>query len=450
MNLNNLKLTIREKIGYAMGDAAANIAWRPLISFLPIFYTDTFGLPIAASSLLLAICRSTDGVTDVIMGTIADRTNTRWGKFRPWILWTALPFGVLLALTFTTPDLSQSGKLIWAYITYIFLILAYTANNVPYSALMGVMTPNLKERTSISSFRFFGAYGGAAIAVGLIPYLVGYIGKGNDNIGYQKTMYLLAGLLVIFSLITFISTKERVFPPKNQTTNILNDFKDLIRNKPWTIMLIIGFLFVTYNSIKQGIAMYFFSHYIGNSVLGGVYLLSLLITSIFATFLATPLTEYFGKKKLFIIVLLFSGLVNTLLFFAGPNDVYYVFIIGNISEVGAAIMPILFFSMLGDTADYSEYRNHRRATGLIFSAGTFAMKFGGGVAGAIMLLVMNFFGYDGKAEVKTQEALLGIRLDMSIVPLIFIILAVIIISFYPLTQTKMIKIEEDLKKRRKE
>jgi GPH family glycoside/pentoside/hexuronide:cation symporter len=313
---------------------------------------------------------------------------------------------------------------------------------------MGVMTSNLKERTSISSFRFFGAYGGAAIAVGLIPYLVNFIGKGNDNIGYQKTMYLLAGLLVILSLITFIATRERVFPPKDQLSDLYNDFRDLVKNRPWAIMLIIGFLFVTYNSIKQGIAMYFFTHYLGKSVLGGIYLLTLLITSILATFLATPLTEFFGKKKLFIIVLLFSGLVNALLFFAGPEDIYYVFIIGNISEVGAAIMPILFFSMLGDSADYSEFKNNRRATGLVFSAGTFAMKFGGGVAGAIMLLVMKFFGYDGQAEVKTKEALLGIRLDMSLVPLLFIIIAVIIISFYPLTQTKMNEIEKELELRR--
>ena len=206
------KLSFGEKFGYSLGDAAANIAWRPLMAYLPMFYTDTFGLTSGAVALLLLLTRLFDGVTDVIMGLIADRTETRWGKFRPYLLWTALPFGLLLALTFTTPGFGETGKLIYAYLTYIFLTLAYTANNVPYSSLTGVMTGNILERTNVSSFRFFGAYLGGGISLIFIPSLVDLFGKESESLGFQYTFYVLATALVIFSLIAFISTKERIKP----------------------------------------------------------------------------------------------------------------------------------------------------------------------------------------------------------------------------------------------
>ena len=444
----NEKISLKEKLGYALGDTAANIAWRPLMSFLPIFYTDVFGLPLVTVSVLLLITRFSDGITDIIMGTIADRTQTRWGKFRPWLLWTSLPFGLFLALTFTTPDFNLTGKIIWAYATYITFTLIYTANNVPYSALMGVITSDLKQRTSLSSFRFFGAYFGGVISMALIPVLVEYLGDGNKNIGYQHTMYVLAVMMVIFTLITFASTKERVTPPKQVKQSLKNDFKDLIGNKPWMILLLVGFLFVTFNSIKQGVAMYYFTHYLHKEMLGGAYLTSLVVISMAATFTATPLANYFGKRRLFIYVMIFTGITTGLLYFAGPNSVVYVFVMGNLSEFAAAIMPVLFFSMLADTADYSEWKNKRRATGLIFSAGTFAMKFGGGLAGAVMLFVMNFFGYNGSDTVHSAESLKGIVLNMSVVPGIFIAIAVILMYFYPLTKANLIEIENTLNKSR--
>ncbi len=441
------KLSIGEKIGYALGDTSANIAWRPLMSFLPIFYTDVFGLPLAVVSTLLLVTRLSDGFTDLIMGTIADRTNTKWGKFRPWLLWTAFPFGLFLALTFTTPDFGLTGKIIWAYVTYITFTLIYTANNVPYSALMGVMTADLKQRTSISSFRFFGAYFGGVISMALIPPLVKFLGNGDENVGYQYTMYVLAVFMVIFTLITFASTRERITPPK-QNHKLKEDFKDLIRNKPWLIVLVIGFLFVTFNSIKQGIAMYYFTHYLHRELLGGAYLTSLVVTSMAAALVATPLANKFGKKELFIYVMVFTGIVTSLLYFAGPEDITYIFVLGNLSEFAAAIMPVLFFSMLGDTADYSEFKNGRRATGLIFSAGSFSMKTGGGVAGAVMLFILGLFNYDGEAAVKSAESIKGIILNMSVVPSIFIFAGAVLMLFYPLTKSKMLEIEEHLNEKR--
>ncbi|MCH2195769.1 MFS transporter [Kordia sp.] len=447
------KLTVKEKIGYALGDTAANIAWRTIGPFLPIFYTDVFGLEAAVAATLLFVIRLGDGVTDLIMGNIADRTKSKYGKFRPWLLWTALPFGVALVLQFTTPDLGLTGKIIWAYGTSIFYTLTYTANNVPYSALMGVMTSDVKERTELSSYRFFGAYFGGVIATIGVIALVDYLGNGNEDLGYQYTMYVLAFILAGFSLITFYTTRERI--PALVTNDIKEDYKDLIKNKAWFILLFIGFVFVTYNVIKQSATMYYFSHYVndegnlfgsltawgGKNGLAGLYLLSLLVISMISTIFAPALTQKFGKVKLFILSILFSAITAGAMYWLEPNQVGTIFILGIISEFGAGLMPVLFFAMLGDAADYSEYKNGRRATGLVFSAGTFAMKFGGGMAGFLTLMILNWYNYDGEAAVKTSEMLEGIKLNMSIVPAVFVLVGVVALWFYPLTSKKMKEIE---------
>ncbi|MEM6684392.1 MAG: MFS transporter [Bacteroidota bacterium] len=456
------KLTFKEKVGYALGDTAANIAWRTVSYFLPIFYTDVFGLEAAVAATLIFLIRLSDGVTDLIMGNIADRTKSKYGKFRPWLLWTALPFAVALVLQFTTPDLSLTGKVIWAYGTSIFYTLMYTANNVPYSALMGVMTSDVKERTELSSYRFFGAYFGGIIATIGVIALVDYLGAGNENLGYQYTMYVLAFILAGCSLITFYTTRERI---QVQTkSDLKEDYKDLLQNKAWFILLFIGFVFVTYNVIKQSTTMYYFTHYVqdedsifgslvawgGEKGLAGLYLLSLLVISMISTLFAPALTRMFGKVKLFIISIVFSAITAGAMYWLDANQVGSIFSLGILSEFGAGLMPVLFFAMLGDAADYSEYKNGRRATGLIFSAGTFAMKFGGGMAGFITLMILNYFNYDGDAAVKTPEMLEGIKLNMSIVPALFVLVGVIALWFYPLTSKKMQEIEVALEERRAE
>lgn len=457
------KLTFKEKIGYALGDTAANIAWRTIGPFLPIFYTDVFGLEAAVAATLLFIIRLGDGVTDLIMGNIADRTKSKYGKFRPWLLWTALPFGIALVLQFTTPDLSLTGKIIWAYTTSIFYTLTYTANNVPYSALMGVMTSDVKERTELSSYRFFGAYFGGIIATIGVIALVDYLGQGNENLGYQYTMYVLAFILAGFSLITFYTTRERV--PAVVTNDIKEDYKDLIQNRAWLILLFIGFVFVTYNVIKQSATMYYFTHYVndesnlfgsltawgGKNGLAGLYLLSLLVISMISTIFAPALTRKFGKAKLFIISILFSAITAGAMYWLDANQVGTIFTLGIISEFGAGLMPVLFFAMLGDAADYSEYKNGRRATGLIYSAGTFAMKFGGGMAGFMTLMILNWYNYNGDETVaKTPEMLEGIKLNMSIVPAVFVLIGIVALLFYPLTSRKVKEVETALAERRAE
>lgn len=525
-------LSLKEKVGYALGDGAANIAWRGVATFLFIFYTDVFGINPAAVGLLFLIARFGDGITDVIMGIICDRTNSRYGKFRPWILWTALPLGIVLSLLFTSPDLSLTGKVIYAYTMYILFTLVYTANNIPYGALMAVMTGNDKERTNLGSFRMVGAFIGGMVVQGALLFLVAFFGNidpvinvekledkkyqitvsanedienvniktkdgialfawsenpaddtgniptqgksfsieaqkkysfiltGEENIeankisiidqkrGYSNAIYLMSIFLSFFMLITFFSTKERVQPPKNQKANLKKDIKDLIGNKPWIILLVIGLLFNVYNSIKQGIVVIYFTHYLNNQLLAATFMVGLMLASIAGAMLTSPLGKKFGKRNLFIYALIFSGVVNSLLFFCGPDNNIAIFTLGIISEMGAAVFPTLFFAMLGDAADYSEYKNKRRATGLVYSAGSFATKFGGGIAGAIIGFVLASFHYNGQDEIAIQGAIPGIIMLMSWIPAIIAFIAAGFMTLYPLTQTKMDEITNELNNRR--
>jgi glycoside/pentoside/hexuronide:cation symporter, GPH family len=532
MNLINQKLKFSEKLGYALGDGAANIAWRGVSTFLFVFYTDVFGLNPAAVGLLLLIARFSDGVTDVIMGIIGDRTNTKYGKFRPWILWSAIPLGVILSLLFTSPDLSPTGKIIYAYTMYILFTLVYTANNIPYGALMAVMTGDDKERTSLGSYRMVGAFTGGMIVQGALLLLVAHFGNinptidvnkldtkkyeitvsspedvknvnirtedgiamftwndpaindsiniptkgksfsmeaqkeysfivtGEENLngksisiidqkkGYSYSIYLLSIFLSLFLIVTFYTTKERVTPPKEQETNLVKDLKDLIRNRPWIILLFMGLLFQIYNSIKQGIVVIYFSHYLHDQLLAGSYMVALMLASIGGAMLTSPLGKRYGKRNLFIYALIFSGIANALLVFCGPENTGTIFAIGIISESAAAIFPTLFFAMLGDAADYSEFKNGRRATGLIYSAGSFSTKFGGGVAGAIIGFVLAAFNYNGQDAVAIQGAVPGIIMLMSWIPTIIAFIAAGLMTFYPLNQKKMDAITLELNNRR--
>jgi len=526
----NQKVPIKEKIGYALGDGAANIAWRAVATFLFIFYTDVFGLSPAVVGVLFLVARFSDGISDVLMGVIGDRTDTKYGKFRPWILWTAIPLAVTLALLFTVPNFSESGKVIYAYITYIFFTLIYTANNIPYGALMAVMTGDDKERASIGSYRMVGAFTGGMIVQGLLLYLVVQFGNVNPTIdfsengkdqykisvtspvdvenaeiktekgiakftwigekkegdeptprksfsmkanqvysflvtgqvgltkesfslinqkkGYSDAIYVMSFFLAVLMLITFLMTKERVKPPKNQKSNLKQDFKDLIGNKPWLVLLIVGLLFNVYGAIKQGIIVIYFSHYLHNQLLAGSFFVVLTIAAIFGAMATAPLVKKWGKKRVFIYALLFSAIVNSLFYFMDAENIIGIFTLGVISEFSSAIFPTLFFVMLGDAADYSEFKNGRRATGLVYSAGSLATKFGGGIAGAIIGFVLASFNYDGQDAVAIEGAIPGIIMLMSWIPAIVAVVAAVFMAWYPLDQHKMDEITIELNNRR--
>ena len=502
-------LPFYEKVGYAMGDAAANLVWRGALAYLAVFYTDTFGLTAAAAAMLFLVVRLSDGVTDIVMGMIADRTQTPWGKFRPWILWSTPLLAVFMVLCFTTPDLSYTNKLIYAYVTYIGLTLAYTINNVPYSALMGVMTPCDKERTSLSGFRFAGAFAGGLLVMGFLPDLVAYFGDGNDAKGYQDTMYLFAGLLVVLMIITFVTTKERVKPqidntislktelidlsknlpfiilpllamtlffyyrdlysgtffvvvmasmwllikklidnPPEDLSGTQRDMVDLLTNKPWLILLGIGFITMLFNGIKYGTIAYYFKYHVGDELIAGQYFIGLLLVSILGALSTSYLAKIFGKRNLFIIALILSGILTAAFYWVPQGNLSAIFILGCSAEFFAAIMPTLYFTMLGDSADFSEWKNGRRATGLIYSAGTFVQKTGGGFAGAFVLVVLAGYGYDGMDKTTIEAALPGMQLLMSWIPASFAFIAAIVMIFYPLSCKQNQQIGEELIARR--
>jgi Na+/melibiose symporter-like transporter len=459
--------------------------------------------------MLFLVVRLSDGVTDIVMGMIADRTQTPWGKFRPWILWSTPLLAVFMVLCFTTPDLSYTHKLIYAYVTYIGLTLAYTINNVPYSALMGVMTPSDKERTSLSGFRFAGAFGGGLLVMGFLPDLVAYFGDGDDATGYQHTMYLFAGLLVVLMIITFVTTKERVTPQIDNTISLktelidlsknlpfiilpllamtlffyyrdlysgtffvvvmasmwvvikklLNnppeglsgtqrDMVDLLTNKPWLILLGIGFITMLFNGIKYGTIAYYFKYHVGDELIAGQYFIGLLIVSILGALSTSYLAKIFGKRNLFIIALILSGILTAAFYWVPQGNLSAIFILGCSAEFFAAIMPTLYFTMLGDSADFSEWKNGRRATGLIYSAGTFVQKTGGGFAGALVLVVLAGYGYDGMDKTTIEAALPGMQLLMSWIPAAFAFMAAIMMIFYPLSCKQNQQIGDELIARR--
>jgi len=436
-------ISVGEKIGYGLGDTAANLVWRTLMIFLPIFYTDVFGLSAAAVGTLLLICRYWDGITDFIMGLIADRTKTRWGKYRPWILWTALPFGITTILTFTTPNLSYSGKLIYAYFTYSALIIVYTANNIPYAALMGVMSSNPGERTSLSSYRFIFAFLGGLITQGLNIYLVDFFGKGDDIKGYKYTMTLFAGLAILFFLITFLSTKERVQTIPRKRSSLKGDVKDLFGNKPWVILFFFGILYVAYTTLKYSTLMYYFTYFVGNVHYATAYMIVGLIAAMIGASTTKTVTARWGKRRVVNIFMILGLLSSVLFYFCTPSTIALIFVLGILGEFFAAPVVALFFSMLADTADYSEWKNGRRATGLIFSAGTVAMKFGSGIAGAFTGWMLMAFGYVANA-IQTPGALLGIRLLMSLFPALTALALIVLFQFYRIDEGLLARIEDDL------
>ena len=440
------RLSVREKVCYAMGDAAANIAWRGVASFLFIVYTDQFGLAPAAVGTLLLVARIGDGISDVAMGVVADRTNTRWGKFRPWMLWSALPLGVTLSLMFTCPEsLSMTGRLIYAYITYIVFTLVYTAQGIPYGALLTVMSPDDRERTSLGSYKMVGAFAGGMAVQGLLIVLKEYFHS------YTVPIYILSAVLVVLMPITFFGTRERVSPPPGQKSSILDDLGDLLlRNFPWVVLLLVSFLYNVYNSVKQGVTIVYFTHFLGRELACATYMTLLMLVSVAGAALTSPLAARFGKRNLFVAALLLTGAFNAALWLCGPTDVHAIFTLGIASEFFAAILPTLCFVMLGDVADYSELRNGRRASGLVYSAASFAMKAGGGVAGLIIGVVLARYGYDGTAKETIVGAIPGIKALMSWIPATIAIGTAAVMALYPITTARMSEISAALAVRRRE
>ncbi len=464
------KLSVKEKAGYGLGDSAANFVFQTMMFFQLIFYTDTFGITATAAGTLLVVARFWDAIFDPFMGIIADRTKTRWGKFRPWILWTAVPFGIMALLTFTTPKFGPSGKLIYAYVTYILFMMIYSANNLPYSALSGVMTGDMVERTSLSSYRFFFAMSAALIIQGLALPMVNFFGQGNDAKGYQITIGIFGLLAVIFFITTFATTKERIKPDPGQKTSLKQDFSDLIRNQPWIIMFIVTLLVFITLSMRNGVFLYFFKYYMDKqSLINFIERFGLSgsrissdpsriafsiivscgqIVTILSILSSKTLASRFGKRNVYLTGILFTAIFTALFMIIPPKSVMLILVLNILWSLAYGPTIPLLWAMMADVADYSEWKNRRRATGVIFAAIVFGLKAGLGFGGAIVGWLLNSYGYVPNVEQSTH-ALLGIRLTLSIYPAILFFICVIALFFYQINLKMEFKIQDELAERRK-
>jgi glycoside/pentoside/hexuronide:cation symporter, GPH family len=445
----NTKLSVKEKIGYGLGDTASHFVWDMVGFWILIFYTDTFGISAAAAGTIMLIARVWDMVSDPLMGVIADRTNTRWGKFRPYILWMALPYSVLAVLTFTTPDLGTTGKVIYAGVTYFLLMTVFTAINLPYSSLSAVMTSNSYERAGINSYRFVFAFTGQLIVTGTALYLANYFGSGNSAMGYQYTLMLFAGISFILFMITFKSTRERVKPPKEQQKNLKKDIRNLFRNRPWVILFFVGIIsFVMFAMQNLSIA-YYFKYYIGNEESVQLFNVIGTIALILGIPLSKPLSKRFGKRNVYFVSSLLSGIFFILLYLPGSENIYSIYILNILAKFTYAPAVPLLWTMLADTADYSEWKFGRRSTGLVFSAATFAQKAGWGIGGALAGWMLALFEFIPNME-QSATSLTGIKLMISVFPGILYMSCAILLYFYAIDHKTCLAMEKDLELRRTE
>jgi glycoside/pentoside/hexuronide:cation symporter, GPH family len=481
------KLSVVEKVGYSLGDLAANLIFQTLLTFLAFFYTDVYGIPAAQASTIIFIGGMIGAFFNPVMGIIADRTRTRWGKFRPWILWTSVPFGIVALLAFSTPDFDQNGKIAYALITYILLVIVYSANNLPYAALSGVLTGSMTERNSLSAYRFVAVMIAQFIIQSLLLPLVLILGDGDKAEGFRNTMTPFSIVGVIFFIITFLTTRERIVPAPEQRSSILQDLADLVRNKPWVIMLVVTVLVFIALALKGGMYVYYFNYYasephlaaflenIGfNTFIGGlntaltsvgltefkwpedastsalsVFFGSGIICMIIGIGFSSMLADRFGKRNVFGAALFVSTLFLLAFYVYPPEAAGLVFLSGGILHgffYGITI-PLLW-AMIADVADYSEWKNNRRATAIIFSAMIFGLKTGLSIGGSLVAGILAFYGYDAALGSQNPGTVNGIKMAVSVYASLPFLIAVASLFIYEIDKRLEQRIESDLAARR--
>ena len=447
MEITSTKLSIKEKVGYGLGDTASLFVWDMVGFWILIFYTDTFGISAAAAGTIMLIARVWDMLSDPLMGIIADRTTTKWGKFRPYILWMAVPYSVLAVLTFTTPDLGPTGKMIYAGVTYFLLMTVFTAINLPNSSLGAVMTSDSYERAGLNSYRFIFAFIGQLIVTGSALTLALYFGKGDTAQGYQYTLILFAVISFFLFMITFKTTKERVQPPKEQQQNLKEDVRNLFKNKPWVILFFVGIIsFVMFAMQNLSIA-YYFKYYMGNEESVQLFNVIGTLALIVGIPFSKPLAIKFGKRNVFLASSLISGFFFILLYLPSAENITSIYVLNILAKLTYAPAVPLLWTMIADTADYSEWKNERRSTGLVFSAATFAQKAGWGIGGALAGWLLTLYQFIPNAE-QSATALTGIKLMISVFPGILYMFCAVLLYFYTIDHKTCIVMQKDLEVRR--
>ncbi len=492
MNTLNQKVSMAEKIGYSLGDCSANLVFQMMMIYQTKFYTDVFGLEGAIAGTVMLVARVVDAFVDPTVGILSDRTKTRWGKYRPWVLWTALPFMVFYVLAFYNPGIEDKGMVaLYATISYTLLMTLYSFNNTPYASLGGVMSSDIKERTSITSVRFVAATIAQFVVQGLTLPLVNKFSDGGDKgHGWLCTVGLFACVGFVFLVITFFSAKERITPPANQKTDTKKDIKDVFSNIPWRAMFILT-LFIFTTLAMWGSAMnYYFENYVDSAALyafldkiglvatevgdgigytilnafglvvsspdsayevgfGVFNMLGALVQFFGVIFLSGFLANRYGKKNVFVVCLALTALFTAMFYFPGKKDVETMFLLNFLKSLAYAPTVPLLWAMIADVADYSEYINYRRATGFVFAGVVFALKAGLGIGSAILGFLLSGFGYISGAGVnQSDSAIHGILLSSSLIPAAIFFVGVITLYFYPITKKYNEKMQAELTERR--
>ncbi|HOL88741.1 MAG TPA: MFS transporter [Anaerohalosphaeraceae bacterium] len=445
------KLSFWEKIGYACGDFASVLFWQTISLHLLFFYTDVFGLSAAAAGTMIYLSRLWDGINDPLVGLIADRTSTRWGKFRPYLLWTAVPLAAAAVLTFTTPSWGPTAKLIYAYVTFNLFMMLYTVINIPYSAMLGVLTPDSSERVVLSSFKYFGAYGaGLVVSAFLMPMVKWIGGSGSSPFGWKITMFVFGAAAVVFFVITFLSTRERVSPPASQQTSIRQDIRDLLTNGPWLLLLFATLMMLLWVSIRLGVINYYFKYYIAP----GKYEKWIsffntvgMVGSLAGVAAVSGFARLLGKKKAFIVLFLIANVLTISFFIYTPNHLFLILAAQFVGSFAGGPLTPLIWAMYADAADYSEWKNGRRATGLVFSASTMAQKFAWAFGALLTGWLLHWFGYQPDTQ-QPERVIFGFRLLMSIIPGLAGLISIVIMFFYNLDEQTLRQIGLELQERR--
>jgi GPH family glycoside/pentoside/hexuronide:cation symporter len=442
------RLIFWEKMGYGAGDAACCIVFQMVNSFIPFFYTDVFGLSAAAMGTLTLAVRLLMSPADLAMGVVADRTETRWGKFRPYLLWMCLPYAIIAVLAFTTPNFEPDAKLVYAYVTFSLLLIIYAAINVPYCALGAVITADPQERVSLNGYRFFLAMAGATMVVSLTMPLVAYFGGQNQQLGFQRTMMLLAVIAVGLFVACFYLTKERVKPAVDSTANFLRDLKFLLRNDQWFLVAAMNFILFIAIIIQDGGAVYYVTWYLGRKDLVGAFLTTGMISSMLGALFAEALSQRMSKRAAYASLQIIIVVVSIVLYLLDATQVWLAFVVYAVQQFFTQMASPILWSMMADTTDYGEYITGRRTTALAFSGMLFFLKIGAAIGGAILGWSLAAYGYVGQANSQSPEVISGIVLTFTLTPAVGHLILAGTVQFYKLDDQTCREIHTELEIRR--
>lgn len=469
------KLSLKEKIGYGFGDAASSMFWKIFGMYSLFFYTDVFGITAAAAGTMFLIARLWDSFFDVIVGIMSDRTKSRYGKYRPYLLWFAIPFAVMGAITFFAPDFGQTGKLVYAYVTYSLMMIVYSLINVPYASLLGAISSDPQERNSLSSYRMSFAFIGSFVTFMLLQPLIDFYSKTFGSEGAVQTTQVVEnsvstspvgwvmgvgtiGLIcVILFLLCFSWTKERVVQIESEeNASIKQDLKNLFHNAPWWILVATGLAALLFNAVRDSVAIYYFRDYVKvNYRMAGtnwdmttIYFLIGQAANLIGVIAAPSVSAKYGKKKTYMIAMLIAGALSTGFYFI-PNNITWILIFQFLISIFAGYVLPLLWSMFADIVDHQELITGRRATGLIFSSSSMSQKLGWALGSALSGWILYAFNYDPEVVQQSAQTLTGEHMMISLMPAVCCFLAFAGMMFYPLSDKKVKEISEQLDQKRR-